>query len=333
MNDHILLVDDDISILDGFEEILTKNDYSVSRAQDEKEAIQKISGQTCNAAIIDLVLAESSGLDLINTIQKLSNDIAVIAITGYPSIESARESFKRGAFEYLEKPCEKEKLISTVKRAIDKKRFESEINQLKRQKEILNNLLYLDNEDLGARIRSVYSQMGIVIQGADKFANFPSEEAKNEYMHLVKLIALMVQNTLKKFIFNGLKIFIVDNDLLTLSSLNNQLSTLGCMVTLSNNSEEAKLMLKNSKPYHDICLIEKDMFGMNGFELTNFIRNEISSQMPIIGISYSALPEDKNACIKAGMNRFLTKPIDAMQLKLQIMDLILNKRYLTIDEF
>ncbi len=321
MQEHILLVDDDLSILDGFEEILTKNHYSVIKARDRHEALNHIAKRPCKAAVVDLVLKESSGLDLITALKDISQDMAIIVLTGYPSVDSAKESFKRGAFEYLEKPCGKDNLLKTLQQAINHKKSEQELASLKKQKDLLDNLLFLDQEDLGARVRSVYSQMDILIQGSQKFSNHPSQEAKDEYINLIKVIALMAQNTLKKFVFNGLKVLIIDNDLLTLSSLNHQLSALGCTVSLSNNAEEAKTLLGSGRPF-DVCIMEKNMSGLNGTELTAFIRKEVSPRMPIIGISEFTNAEDKDLCLASGMNAALEKPVNISKLKNRMIHLL-----------
>jgi DNA-binding NtrC family response regulator len=325
MQKNILLVDDDLSILDGFEEILTENHYTVIKAKDRNEALNNMMHHRCQAAVIDLVLKESSGLDLISQIRDISEDTAIIVLTGFPSMESAKESFKRGALEYLEKPCTKDNLLATIKKSIENQKAKNELNELKKQKELLDNLLCLDNEDLGARIRSVYTQMNIIIEGAEKFVNCPSEEAKIEYFNLIKIVALMAQNTLKKFIFNGLKVIIIDNDLLNLSTLNKELSTLGCAVTLCNNTDEAKYKFKSSNAF-DLCIIEKGMPGMTGTELTRYIHEQINSQMPVINMTSmqaSDAPKKQTSSDNVGL---ITKPVDMMQLKLLITDFILHKR-------
>lgn len=331
MNEHILLVDDDTSILEGFEEILKQNNFSISKAQSEKEAINRLTTHNCTAAIVDLVLGTESGMDLIKTINRISEHTAIIALTGYPSVESAKECLKRGVFEYLQKPCEKNILVDTVQKAIAHKKAERNLRELKKQKETMNNRLSLESEDVGARIRSVYSQMNILIQGADKFSDCASEQTKSEYIHLVKLIALMIQRTLKKYIFNGLRIFVVDDDLLNLNFMNTQLSKLGCTVTLSNRSEEAKEVLKKSS--FDLCIIEKNLPILSGLELTQCIRKEISTQMPIIGMVKNDNRDIKDICVNAGMNRFIPKPLDFRQLKLLMIDTILNKKYTSMDTF
>ncbi len=126
MKKNVLIVDDDAAILDGFEEILTENGFFVSTAFDEKQALNKLREKEHHAAVIDIVLKESNGLEIIKTIRKNYNKTAIIALTGYPNAEYAINSFHKGAFEFLKKPCSQEDLISAINRGLANKKDNSQ---------------------------------------------------------------------------------------------------------------------------------------------------------------------------------------------------------------
>ncbi|NIA23368.1 MAG: response regulator [Proteobacteria bacterium] len=112
---NILLVDDDKDIHDIIGEGLS--DFEILHAYTGKDALEILSKKEINAAICDLVLPDLSGLDLIREIKK-SYDIPIIMITGYASIESAIESIKSGADDYLKKPFSIVEVDSKLKRIL-----------------------------------------------------------------------------------------------------------------------------------------------------------------------------------------------------------------------
>jgi len=117
----ILVVDDDVSILNAFEEILTENGYSVERAESEKEALEKLDRQKHHIAIIDLILGKSNSMGLIRKIKERSKEIGIIMITGYPSLATEVGGFRSGLTAFLEKPCDREVLLDAVQRGLTNK--------------------------------------------------------------------------------------------------------------------------------------------------------------------------------------------------------------------
>ena len=114
MKENILIIDDDISILAGFKEMFTEYGYFVETAETEKEALQKVKKRKFDIAIVDMVLKESNGLDLIDKLNQLSNEIIILALTGYPPQKYVANSLRAGALRFLTKPIEREDLISVI---------------------------------------------------------------------------------------------------------------------------------------------------------------------------------------------------------------------------
>jgi len=122
MNRKVLVVDDDESVREGFEKILCDSGYDVDTAMSGGAAIQSLKKDSYDVAIVDLVLSDINGLQLIDKIRSFEQSTAIIVITGYPSSQSAAESFRKGAFDFLEKPCDREKLLTAIQKGLEKQK-------------------------------------------------------------------------------------------------------------------------------------------------------------------------------------------------------------------
>jgi DNA-binding NtrC family response regulator len=111
---HILVIDDDKSILRTFTRILQKNGYAIAVAETGKEALEKSKKQQFNLALIDIRLPDTDGTELLIKLQKLMPDAVKIMITGFPSLETGIKALDEGADAYLVKPVKPEELITLI---------------------------------------------------------------------------------------------------------------------------------------------------------------------------------------------------------------------------
>src|SRR4029453_9005300 len=100
----ILVVDDEPSILKLLKEALTQWGYQVVCVGTGSEALEAIRTELFDAAITDIRMPEMSGLDLLREIKRHDDSIEVVVMTGYPTIASAVEALKEGAYNYLSNP-------------------------------------------------------------------------------------------------------------------------------------------------------------------------------------------------------------------------------------
>jgi DNA-binding NtrC family response regulator len=105
-------VDDDKAILRTFSRILQRAGFTTETAENGKEALQKIQSRTFDVALIDVVLGDSNGLDLLPKIEECSPKTVKIMITGTDSTEKRNEACKNGADAYLTKPIAPETLLN-----------------------------------------------------------------------------------------------------------------------------------------------------------------------------------------------------------------------------
>ena len=116
---HILVVDDEESICQLLEIMLSEEGYWVQTAQSYKEAMRHLELEPYDVIIADIMMPETDGLALLRDVKKFDPDIPVILITAYASLSSAVEALRQGAFDYITKPFQLDNIKFTVKRALE----------------------------------------------------------------------------------------------------------------------------------------------------------------------------------------------------------------------
>jgi len=118
---HILIVDDEPRMCDSIKLLLGSRDYEIRTANNGREAIDCFLRHPFDLILLDLVMPEMDGYQVMNEIHRRNPDTLIVILTGHASIKSAVEALKRGAYDYLRKPFEHEDLLKTVKNALDHK--------------------------------------------------------------------------------------------------------------------------------------------------------------------------------------------------------------------
>jgi response regulator RpfG family c-di-GMP phosphodiesterase len=130
------VVDDELTIRKVIQKRLEREGYEVTSADNAKDALQLFQENSFDTVISDIRMEEMDGLELLKKLQSQRRDIPVIMVTGAPSLDTAQESIKEGAYDYITKPIEREILINTVKRALEKKRLNDQIKEYQRNLEL-----------------------------------------------------------------------------------------------------------------------------------------------------------------------------------------------------
>lgn len=118
---NVMVVDDEEVVLASCERALKSQGYNVELAQSVDSALAKMESKAFDVVIADLVMPKKGGMELLKTIREKYPQVQVIMITGYSSINTAVESIKLGAFDYLSKPFAPSELVLTVKKALEEK--------------------------------------------------------------------------------------------------------------------------------------------------------------------------------------------------------------------
>src|SRR5687767_15426676 len=116
----ILVVDDEKSQREILEMILTGEGYDVTTASSGEAAIKFAKDRRFDLALTDLKMTGMDGIELLQHLLGLDSSIIVILLTAHGSIDSAKEALRRGAFDYLQKPYDRDALLQTINRALDK---------------------------------------------------------------------------------------------------------------------------------------------------------------------------------------------------------------------
>ena len=119
----ILVVDDEISVCKSIVSALEPEQYIVDMALSGEQALKKEAKSKYDVIITDLMMPGISGMELLKKVKKKGPGAKVIMITGYPSIKSAVESIRLGAFDYIPKPFTPNDLRSLVSRALESRRY------------------------------------------------------------------------------------------------------------------------------------------------------------------------------------------------------------------
>ena len=116
----ILIVDDDKGIRQTLRDILEFEKYKVEEAVDGLDCMVKIKQCQYDVVILDIKMPKMDGMDVIDRIQRLKPDLPVVMISGHGNIDTAVEAVKKGAFDFIQKPPDLNRLLITIRNAMDK---------------------------------------------------------------------------------------------------------------------------------------------------------------------------------------------------------------------
>ena len=129
----ILIIDDERAIRNTLKEILEFEGYTVELAENGKSGLEKAYANSYDLIFSDIKMPEMDGIELLTQIQNSEIETPVIMISGHGNIETAVECIRKGAFDFIEKPLELNRLLVTTKNALDKKNLVQQTKVLKKK--------------------------------------------------------------------------------------------------------------------------------------------------------------------------------------------------------
>jgi len=176
MSTEILIIDDNADIRNIINDFIIESGYITRLAANYNQALNEIDKKLPDVAIIDVKLdkGDNDGLELMHHIKTKDKNIPVIIITGHANVEMAIKALKAGAFEFIEKPFNQERLLNFVNRAVEN------INLKNKNKEFENKLFY-SHELIGdsKNIKDIKDQINkISISESRIFINGPTGSGK-----------------------------------------------------------------------------------------------------------------------------------------------------------
>jgi len=129
----ILIIDDERAIRKTLNEILGFEGYKVDEAADGEEGLKKFQSATYDVVLCDIKMPKVDGLEFLTKATAINADVPIIMISGHGTIETAVEAVKKGAFDFISKPPDLNRLLITIRNAMDRTRLVKETKVLKRR--------------------------------------------------------------------------------------------------------------------------------------------------------------------------------------------------------
>ncbi len=129
----ILVIDDELSIRNTLKEILEYEKYEVVLAEDGVEGLELFENNDFEIVLCDIKMPKMDGMEVLDNIFKKTSEVPVIMITGHGTIDTAVETIKKGAYDFIEKPLDLNRLMITIRNALDKSDLITETKVLKKK--------------------------------------------------------------------------------------------------------------------------------------------------------------------------------------------------------
>src|SRR6266496_620880 len=129
----ILIIDDEKAIRKTLSGILSFEGYKIDEAGDGEDGLRKFKEKNYDVVLCDIKMPKIDGIEFLQKAGEANADVPIIMISGHGNIETAVEAVKTGAFDYISKPPDLNRLLITIRNAMDRKNLISEAKTLKRK--------------------------------------------------------------------------------------------------------------------------------------------------------------------------------------------------------
>jgi two-component system response regulator PilR (NtrC family) len=146
----ILIIDDEEIIREALEALLLMQGYEVVTAATAAEGLTRVASRSFDAVLLDLMLPDKNGLEVLDDIRRVDDELPTVMVTAFGTIESAIAATKQGAYHYLTKPFKNDEVVAILRNAVERRR------------------LILENRELRARLTSGSHRFDDIIGGSPK---------------------------------------------------------------------------------------------------------------------------------------------------------------------
>jgi len=165
----ILIIDDDSQIRTLLSERLRFHQYRVITAEDGQDGLEKFKKEGADLVLLDLMMPKLDGIETLNRLKKEEPEVIVIMMTAFGTIEKAVEAMKKGAYDFIPKPCEPEHILLTIEKALERKNLVREKEYLKEEVDSHYDIVWGESPEM-KKVRGIIEQVAntkstILIQG------------------------------------------------------------------------------------------------------------------------------------------------------------------------
>lgn len=155
----VLIVDDEDAIRRTLKDILTFEKFSVDEAKDGLDGLAKIKKNEYDVVLMDIKMPNMDGMDALERLQDIQPDLPVIMISGHANIDNAVEAVKKGAFDFISKPPDLNRLLITVRNALEQGNLRNKTRNLERK--VNNSTLHemIGNSEALSQVRSIINKV------------------------------------------------------------------------------------------------------------------------------------------------------------------------------
>ncbi len=165
----VLIVDDERAVRFALAEVLKKSGFLPLEAANGAQAVEMVKQQPPDAVLLDVAMPGLNGIETLEELKKLASDLPVIIITGHGDITTAVQAIKLGAYDFLTKPPQVDRLIVTIRRALETSELQKSVRQLDRSVEASLEWTFGKSPSMVGVIQQIrrvaWSNFSVIIQG------------------------------------------------------------------------------------------------------------------------------------------------------------------------
>jgi two-component system sensor histidine kinase/response regulator len=206
-NSKILIIDDEEAICDACCQVLSGKGCLVETSSEGTTGLKRLGDFKPDIVFVDLKMPGMSGMEVLAKIREKDENVVLIVITGYATIESAVESMKKGAFDFLPKPFTPDELILITKRALEKRSASLEAERLREEKERMrHNFIALVSHEMRTPLVAVMQYLEVFSSGIAGIMSQEQMKIVNRMKIRLNELLLLIDRWLKLSRIEDLKL-------------------------------------------------------------------------------------------------------------------------------
>ena len=159
----VLIIDDEAGLRDMLMFGLSDRGYRVVTAASGEEGLEKIRSEKFDLVVTDIMMPGIGGIEVLKEIKRLSSEAEVIMATGYATLDTAVESMKQGAADYISKPYGLDKLCTLFDKALERRRLKAEVNHLEEMNRLKSEFLASMSHELRTPMNAIIGYASLLL--------------------------------------------------------------------------------------------------------------------------------------------------------------------------